>query len=638
MRAVMFRSLYKYLAQWLLVCAVLGIVPLLYFVHEFDKTQQQTLQLIEQKNHSQLEYHKHELLAAISNVYKSTEVLSTNGMLYNALRDPTELNIEALQDLWVLTTRVQNLYSCLRLFDASGNELVRVNQQNNVTEVVPHDRLQNKSHRDYFQYAQSLPPNQISVFGISQKMENSQLVSPKQLVFRIIAPIDFDGKRQGYFTANLSIEHLYKRLAYNLDTLVRPDIIARDGTYIHTEDPTLLLSDDSVDFHSTNISELAPKLWRTMQLYHSGNITDNGTGYSFISVPLQSVFPGMDSLYLLRTLDVQTINQLVNEQHMTIRFQSFVVALLVMFISGLCVRWNAHHDKNSIESKLARAAMNGMSAMVITDRNNRIIKVNHEFTRISGYTLAEVRGKQPSVFSSGRHNQEFYMNMWKVLQDEGIWEGEVVNKRKDGSLQTEILRIQTIRDTLGIIQFYVASFVDISHRKELEDRLRELSEKDSLTNIWNRRKFDQEIRSECMRVKRYPNCEQSCLAIIDIDHFKRINDKLGHAEGDKIIRSVAWQLKEYLRETDFLARIGGEEFAIIMPHTLLTEAELVMHRLRVAVHLNHKRDVSISVGVTDITEKPEDVYKRADIALYESKTSGRNLVSVLASIEMDQFA
>ena len=167
-------------------------------------------------------------------------------------------------------------------------------------------------------------------------------------------------------------------------------------------------------------------------------------------------------------------------------------------------------------------------------------------------------------------------------------------------------------------------------------RLHELSTLDPLTGLSNRRYFAHIFHDECARSLR--RNEEMTILFLDIDHFKRINDKLGHAEGDKIIRSVATQLSEHLRETDFLARIGGEEFAIIMPHTPLAEAELVMHRLRVAVHLNHRLEVSISGGITDITEKPEEVYKRADIALYESKASGRNLVSVLTSVEMEEFA
>jgi len=289
-------------------------------------------------------------------------------------------------------------------------------------------------------------------------------------------------------------------------------------------------------------------------------------------------------------------------------------------------------------SKIARAAMNGMSAMVITDHNNRIVEVNEEFTRVSGYELKDVVGKQPSLFSSGKHNQEFYMAMWKELEEKGIWEGEVVNKRRDGTKITEILRIQTVRDQNNIIQFYVASFVDITHRKELEDRLRELSERDPLTSLWNRRKFDNEMTSHSIRVKRYPDSETTSLALLDIDHFKRINDKYGHDEGDNVIINVANILTDHLRESDLVARIGGEEFALIMPHTSIGEAEIVVNRLRTAIHLETNMGITVSAGVTEICSRSSDSYKRADIALYESKSLGRNQVSVLSTHESESIA
>lgn len=264
--------------------------------------------------------------------------------------------------------------------------------------------------------------------------------------------------------------------------------------------------------------------------------------------------------------------------------------------------------------------------------------MNHEFTRLSGYTFEEVKGKQPSIFASGLHRTEFYMQMWKALQDNGVWEGEVINKRKDGESITEILRIQSIRDENDVIQFYVASFVDISHRKALENRLRELSEKDALTDLWNRRKFDQAIHLECAKIRRYPDIAQACLAIVDIDHFKKINDKLGHSEGDHVLRGVAKGIQEQLRESDFVARIGGEEFAIIFPHTSVEEAERVLNRVRLYIASIHQQKVTLSGGVTDLCSIPDQSYKRADLALYESKSSGRNQIAVLTTAEMHHFA
>ena len=130
----------------------------------------------------------------------------------------------------------------------------------------------------------------------------------------------------------------------------------------------------------------------------------------------------------------------------------------------------------------------------------------------------------------------------------------------------------------------------------------------------------------------------SCLAIVDIDHFKRVNDKYGHDVGDKVITEVGRILVAESRRNDFVARIGGEEFAIILPNTSLPEAEIILNRLRVAVNLNDDIKVSISGGVTDICNSSEASYKRADLALYESKTAGRNQISCFSSEEMAQIA
>jgi diguanylate cyclase (GGDEF)-like protein/PAS domain S-box-containing protein len=372
-------------------------------------------------------------------------------------------------------------------------------------------------------------------------------------------------------------------------------------------------------------------------LTNSGTVKEGDSWFSFIKTDITHTSTKEPLIFVLES-DLSDIRPIADEERSELNTQAVFLLIIIALITFSFVTWNYNHEKNSMASKIARAAMNGMSAVVITDHNNRIIQVNEQFTKSSGYTLDQVKGKQPTVFSSGRHNQEFYMNMWKALETKGIWEGEVVNKRRDGSLITEILRIQTVTDKQGTIQFYVASFIDISHRKELEDQLRELSEKDPLSGLWNRRKFDTEIVSHSQRIKRYPDSEHVSLALIDIDHFKRVNDKYGHDIGDKVIGEVAQTLSTHLRETDIIARIGGEEFAIIMPHTSLDEAEVVVNRLRIAVNIESDLNITVSGGVTDICSKPGDSYKRADIALYESKTLGRNQVNVMASAEANSIA
>ena len=189
-----------------------------------------------------------------------------------------------------------------------------------------------------------------------------------------------------------------------------------------------------------------------------------------------------------------------------------------------------------------------------------------------------------------------------------------------------------------MIQFYVASFVDISKHKELENKLRNLSEKDALSGCWNRRKFDLELRDECSRVNRYPTREQSCLAILDIDHFKGINDRFGHDYGDKAIQTVAQVLQRECRDTDLVARIGGEEFGVILPHTTPQEADYVLNRLRIAISIEFDNVVTISGGITNLTSEPALNYKCADLALYEAKAVGRNSVCLFLDSEMSEIA
>lgn len=233
----------------------------------------------------------------------------------------------------------------------------------------------------------------------------------------------------------------------------------------------------------------------------------------------------------------------------------------------------------------------------------------------------------------------FMLKCGKQFKKNQCWEGEVVNKRKDGTLITEILRIQAIMGKNGKVQYFIASFVDITARKALENCLRELSEKDMLTQCWNRRKFEAEFSKLTNKQRLMPEVNMSCLAIIDIDYFKRINDQYGHDVGDKVIKNVARILQTESRNIDFVARIGGEEFAILLPNTSLKEAEVILNRLRVALHLaDGPQTITVSGGITDICDSGEATYKRADLALYESKTAGRNQISCFPSSEMDQIA
>lgn len=622
----------KYIGQFALVMCVIGFVPALYFAQELTKLEGQALALVEQKQRVKLDFSKRELVSSLNDAYKTFTTLTNNSVFHRAVNNPNEFNIEAVQDFWLLVTRTQGAYSSLGFINRSGQETIRVDYTQGTAVVITGASLVNRSQFDYFLTAQHLKSGQIAVIGGNQS--DAPAATSKHPVLYFVTPIDSKGERAGYLVAEVSLEYIYQQMFGTDPSASLPSLLNSRGDVLMTLDNRQKIEINP----ATNLALTMPELWQSIESSQQGTLFAQDQWFSFVTVSQGQTLANVQPLILLESFDDKALQPLIRSSKNRLLWQMYAMFFVITLIALGFICWNRNHHKNSIESKLARAAMNGMSAVMITDKNNRIIKVNSEFTNQSGYSFDEVKGKQPSIFASGKHNHEFYLNMWKALQEDGSWEGEVVNRHRNGHEITEILRIQTILDDDDVIQFYVASFVDISQRKELENLLRDQSEKDGLTGIWNRRKFDQEFSSECMRVKRYPEQEHSCLAIVDIDHFKRINDRFGHARGDEILRNVAECLRTELRESDFISRIGGEEFAIIMPHTSLEEAEKVLNRLRVAIFDQHKGELSISSGITDVTESTADVYQRADLALYESKASGRNLVSVLTSTEMVHFA
>lgn len=631
-------SIKKLVGQFLCTMFALGLVPALYINSEFDRVEAQHSLNIKQSSQNQIEYSFHELAVIVEQISNSVPSIADSKTLLRAIKEPSVIHTEALQDLWVMLARGQKYYSQLRYLDLTGNEVFRINYKDGHASVVPEHELQDKSSRSYFSALQELKIGEVSTKGIDLEVENGQIVRPLIPALRIMSPVADNNRIIGYFIANLNMLEIYKRLHYQIgDSSAVPIILNKTGHIIMGPDPSQSFGHVIESRSGQTYAKLYPKLWSAIKDNTSSSYFDGKNWYFHADIsPKIKQFEG--PIYMVLHIENQQFNSQYQRENHAIVVQIVTLTVLISMISAGFVLWNRNHKKNSIESQLAKAAMNGMSALVITDRNNRIIKVNQEFTRVSGYELEDVKGRQPSMFASGRYNQEFYIKMWSVIKKQGMWEGEVVNRRKDGSLITEILRIQTIKDAKGVIQFYVASFVDISKHKELENKLRNLSEKDALAGCWNRRKFDLELRDECSRINRYPTREHSCLAILDIDHFKRINDRFGHDYGDRVIQTVAQVLQRECRETDFVARIGGEEFGVILPHTTTEEADYVLNRLRIAVSLELDSVVTVSAGITNLTGDPALNYKCADLALYEAKAAGRDSVCLFLDTEMSEIA
>ena len=268
---------------------------------------------------------------------------------------------------------------------------------------------------------------------------------------------------------------------------------------------------------------------------------------------------------------------------------------------------------------------------MITDAGSRIVYVNRSFTKVTGYTLKDVRGKTPRILHSGRQAAGYYARMWKALQASGRWAGEIWNRRKNGEIYPEWLSITAVRSGTGKVENYLAIFSDITLRKREEQELYDLATHDAVTGLPNRSFFSEQFRQAMARAKRAGGLVG--LLYLDLDGFKLVNDRLGHECGDQLLRTVAKRLRGLVREEDTVARLGGDEFAVMLEHlsrprdATPTAKKILRALTRPFLLDGHRASVTASVGIAVYPRDGNSVgtlLKRADRAMYRAKKGRGN--------------
>ncbi len=305
----------------------------------------------------------------------------------------------------------------------------------------------------------------------------------------------------------------------------------------------------------------------------------------------------------------------------------------------------AHRDillKDSLKNLgLAKKIIdNTQEGVITTDKYVVIQTCNAGFTKITGYTEEEVIGKTPAIISSGRHDKKFYYAMWEKINKYGFWQGEIWNRRKNGEVYPELLTITEIRDDeTNEISNYAAIFSDISQLKSDEEEIKRLAFYDPLTELPNRRLLNDRLAQELAIIGR--SGKNGALLLIDLDHFKNINETLGHSAGDRVLVEVAYRLKLCVRDCDTVARISSDEFVVILTElseqieSACNEARHIAEKLQQTICqvysvMNHKLYISSSIGIAMFSENsgipPDDLLKQAGTAMYRAKESGRNML------------
>jgi diguanylate cyclase (GGDEF)-like protein/PAS domain S-box-containing protein len=368
-----------------------------------------------------------------------------------------------------------------------------------------------------------------------------------------------------------------------------------------------------------------------LALRHARSILENETGMPDLLMQLSSrgsnrVGTGLEQFY----------RDYYHAQQRSAASYRLLLLLAAMAMLGYAIFDYYRARERAQQLRIAAAAFETHESIMIYDPERRIQRVNRSFTQLTGYSPEEVIGKAPDLLRSGRHDEEFFRKRWEAIKRDGHWEGEIWNRRKDGAIHPVWLTTTAVTDAGGKVTHYVSVLTDITQRKEAEEQIHQLAYYDALTNLPNRRLLLNRLSHAMTASAR--SGEHGVILFIDLDNFKTLNDTKGHDIGDMLLIEAARRLQSCVRGGDTVARLGGDEF-VVMLGSLSAEAEQAAAEAKAAGEnireslgqpyylRDFEHHSSCSIGISlfrahDISV--EDLLKRADTAMYEAKTAGRN--------------
>jgi diguanylate cyclase (GGDEF)-like protein/PAS domain S-box-containing protein len=335
-----------------------------------------------------------------------------------------------------------------------------------------------------------------------------------------------------------------------------------------------------------------------------------------IESSFQSTTVGTDSLNWLETILTPVLDD--NNQ-----------CIGIVGVSRDITMRKQHEQKLMLADEVIDAST---EAIMVTDRYNKIIRINRAFTALTGYTPREVEGKNPKILRSAKSTNSFYQTMWSQIEKEGHWQGEIWDKRKDGTTYPKWMSISTIRDKVsGDVTNYMAIFSDISEQKKIEKKIRHIAYHDSLTGLANKALLETKLISAIEDAEHENN--QIALMQLDLDDFKKINESLGHYVGDELLKAVADVITSCLRTTDLVARLGGDEFIVMLDKVRTIEdiqhlGKNILEKFKDSIAvMNYDLHITPSIGFCIYPQDGENhevLLQNVDTALYRAKQNGKN--------------
>jgi diguanylate cyclase (GGDEF)-like protein/PAS domain S-box-containing protein len=551
------------------------------------------------------------LKPAIENINNIVESLANNKTIRDYISSNNPHKKNELEEIFHVVTNSNNIIMQTRLLDKNGQELIRVDRKHETEDsfLIEQKDLQNKRDSDYFTLLSNSKKEEIYYSNLDLNMEHGKIQIPYKPTLRVAIPIIQNNEFTGAVIVNILMNNLFN--AIRKSSAFDHYIIDKDKNYI-------LHENDEFSFNKyknikKDIKEEFPDGLDTVGVY---------------TYTLKDILKNNDdALFILKTKKDYKKELIIEKIDTAI----FVFTLTV--ILSLIMAFLASKTPSTLQERLLRAheKLNEFTSIIdkyvitaTTKPDSTIVRVSSAFEKSSGYSKEELIGKTMGIIKNKERDKKIIQDLWETILNGKTWIGEIKNRRKNGDeywIEQQI--IPKINLETKKIESFVSISIDITTKKEIE----KIASTDKLTGIYNRRMLDEILQIEIDVAKRHQS--ELSLIIIDIDHFKDVNDNYGHLIGDEILKTMSSIVSENIRASDIFGRYGGEEFLIICTQTNKENAYILAEKLRIIIekyNFNKIGTKTISLGISTY-EKDDSIkslFKKSDEALYCAKESGRN--------------
>lgn len=609
------------------------------------------IQIIKKNEYLQLDLASKSIVRDLENILPDMEILANESYIQDYIRSDTPSAKKKVEQVLKTFSQSKRIYKQIRFLDSHGLEKIRVDYNGNDASIIDIKIYQNKNNRYYFKESKTLGHGELYISPLDLNIENGIIEIPYVPTIRFVMPVyNHSNVMHGLivlnYDANNMLEHFDEMLA---------------GSYGHIA----LLNNESYWLRShkkyrewafmfnrdIRFSQKHPDEWDVMKSDDKGQIISDDGLFTFVSIyPIKliggydktdasiehSVHHHIDPEYyvwkVISDVPQRTLRLIVTNEIFGFTGIIWLSTVLLSFIASWYFSLSYIERKKlrneiDLHAKIYESSTDGI---IITGTDQKIIDINQAFEDICGYSRAEVIGNHPNMFSSGRHEKTFYQALWASLDKNNYWEGEITNRKKNGSIYTEWIRITAIKDSFGQVINYISLVSDITNRKSNEEQLLKHAHHDPLTGTHNRLSFDERFKHDFQLAKR--NGAKLAVLYLDLDEFKPVNDTYGHQAGDIILQNVSNKILNNIRETDTLARLGGDEFAIILSQVeSKTWIEDFIITLKDIIRVKNVFDgkeiyVDVSIGYAlypDDADNEKDLIAIADKAMFKDKRDFR---------------